>query len=131
MLHPVHYSAIPRQALEHCLLLMSSASVFFNTLVPCTEHALLSLVMASLPDDIPPQSHTTSYLSRPLQGKSALTSAFRLVWQPSHERGCTAIYPWKQRGMHCHGDGNHTKGSSRQTCVLWTKTHHRNSTIHP
>ncbi len=43
--------------------------------------------MASLPDEIPTQPHTTSYLSRPLEGKSALTSAFRLVWHPSHERG--------------------------------------------
>ena len=41
MLHCVHYSAIPRQELEHCLSPMGSASVFFNTLVPCIHHALL------------------------------------------------------------------------------------------
>ena len=51
-----------------------------------TYIALFSLVQASLPDETPTPPLTTSYLSRPLKGKSALTSAFHLVWPLAHER---------------------------------------------
>src|SRR5260221_8185480 len=81
--------------------------------MPYSLLALCSLVQASLPDEIPTPPHTTSYLSRPLEGKSALTSPFRLVGEPAYERDKLGLQEGKEGKKHAVGPPNLRRASKR------------------